>query len=146
MSSLFAITMSIIAASDDKDNEDNSKSVVQNIKAAEGGVINVISGIQFVIPAGALVKDTNIQLKITKTSEMTMFVCEPKGTKFKPSAKLQAKWEAVSDAKEKTPTLYYGEVLSNGKAKTLEAIQPETSEGGVSWNIDHFSIYYYVRR
>lgn len=118
--------------------------VEQPIKANEGGTIDIVAGIKFIVPPGALERDTTIRVKMVQNRNKTMFKFGPAGLKFKKAVKLQATTGAINDAAEFN--LYYAPNNERPDNYT-EVITPErTSDGTIQWSLNHFSIYYYRRR
>lgn len=113
------------------------------IKAGKGGTIVIEEGIQLVVPPGALSEDTNIKVKMVRNTNKTTFDFSPEGLVFRKPVELRATYAAISDAA--SFNLYFAPDPSNPDYYT-EVITPVEYDWGVTWYLNHFSLYYYRRR
>jgi len=113
-----------------------------------GGYIHVNKDIYFVVPAGALKDDVKIgvRMKRDKKDRKTKFYFSPEGLEFSIPAAIQAYWKSIDDAEEENPGLQYAVEVDKVIYKVGSEIKPEIEAWGVTWKIDHFSLYYYRRR
>jgi hypothetical protein len=107
------------------------------IRADKGGEIKIDRGVTFVVPPGALEKDTVISVDMKWTKDRICFYFGPDGTTFDPSAELRISWYAVSKMSMVDPILY---------GESGEKVIPQIKNYEGVWHVPHFSIYYFRRR
>lgn len=114
---------------------------VSQVVGILGGTLSVDldeSSASFTVPAGALLRPTNIALEVTELStplgSIYVYDCGPDGTKFKAPAKLT---QQVPDGQEYAFLYYFN--TSTGVWELQETVK--VKNGFATFKINHFSKY-----
>ena len=110
----------------------------QLIEAEEGGVVNIASGADLVIPPKALKEDTIVSAYMEEGSELVTFTFGPDDLRFSKPAMLYISLSLIDALGNIDDLTLYGE---DGKK-----LKPKLTQGILEYRIKHFSLYYYRRR
>ena len=113
----------------------------QLVTAKKGGEIDIAPGVVLKILPNALNEDTVISADIVRKGKRVCFEFQPSGVTFAKPALLGISWEAINES-----DIFGGLDGLILYTEDGSAIEPKVTGQGVTYRIEHFSIYYFRRR
>jgi hypothetical protein len=120
------------------------------IEAKEGGTIKIRDGVYFVIPPGALEKDTKITANMSSRQieqqgigrKQLVFTFEPSGTIFDPEKPAELHIDKKFFEEENADDIV---ICEDSGEEEIPVVNKDNPDELIIY-IDHFSSYYYPRR